>query len=128
MSLGRFWGAVAVAAALFAVPVASGATPSQIYDDFADNGRLDARYSPADLRAALAEPAAQVYEHEEIVEQARPTIVRQIEEQEQPLQTVRERGGLPFTGLDLALLAAGGGFLLLVGASMRRLAKAKSKQ
>jgi hypothetical protein len=29
-------------------------------------------------------------------------------------------GGLPFSGLDLALLAAGGGPLLLIGASLRR--------
>ena len=29
-------------------------------------------------------------------------------------------GGLPFSGLDLALLLAGGGPLLLIGASLRR--------
>jgi hypothetical protein len=29
-------------------------------------------------------------------------------------------GGLPFSGLDLALLMAGGGPLLLIGASLRR--------
>jgi|Tabmets5t2r1_1033131.scaffolds.fasta_scaffold152170_2 hypothetical protein len=29
-------------------------------------------------------------------------------------------GGLPFSGLDLALLCAGGGPLLLIGASLRR--------
>jgi hypothetical protein len=29
-------------------------------------------------------------------------------------------GGLPFSGLDLALLTAGGGPLLLIGASLRR--------
>jgi hypothetical protein len=29
-------------------------------------------------------------------------------------------GGLPFSGLDLALLFAGGGPLLLIGASLRR--------
>ena len=34
-----------------------------------------------------------------------------------------ESGSLPFTGLDLALLVAGGAALLVVGAGMRRAAK-----
>jgi hypothetical protein len=33
---------------------------------------------------------------------------------------VVEHGGLPFSGLDLALLMAGGGPLLLIGVSLRR--------
>jgi hypothetical protein len=39
---------------------------------------------------------------------------------------VKASGGLPFTGLDLALLAAGGGLLLVVGTGLRKLGKAKS--
>jgi hypothetical protein len=33
---------------------------------------------------------------------------------------VEHEGGLPFSGLDLALLMAGGGPLLLIGVSLRR--------
>jgi hypothetical protein len=32
-------------------------------------------------------------------------------------------GGLPFTGLDLTLMAVGGATLLLTGAGLRRLAR-----
>jgi hypothetical protein len=35
-------------------------------------------------------------------------------------------GGLPFTGLDLALLVIGGLTLLLVGAGLRRAARARN--
>jgi hypothetical protein len=38
---------------------------------------------------------------------------------------VARRSTLPFTGLDLALLAAGGAGLLLLGASLRRLGRAR---
>ena len=40
-------------------------------------------------------------------------------------QGVKASGGLPFTGLDLALLAAGGGLLLVAGTGLRKLGKAK---
>jgi hypothetical protein len=110
-------------AALLGAPTALAASPEQIYRDFED-GRLDGRYTVADLQAALQSPVVQGYGGEEIVTELRPTIQREIAAQ-QPLEEVRERGGLPFTGLDLALLTAGGLFLLAFGFSLRRLAKAK---
>ena len=36
------------------------------------------------------------------------------------------RGGLPFTGLDLALMSAGGVLLLGAGAGLRRLGRAQA--
>jgi hypothetical protein len=41
-----------------------------------------------------------------------------------PVSTSDEGGSLPFTGLDLALLAAAGGLLAAVGLGMRRLTRA----
>ena len=41
--------------ALLALPAAAAASPSQIYDDCQDNGRLDKTYSQADYRQALAD-------------------------------------------------------------------------
>lgn len=117
-----------ILAAGFAAPAAFAATPEQIYRDFADDSSLDGTYGVSELQAALQSPVVQGYGDEEVVTGLRPAIQSQIAaQQQQPptLGTVRESEGLPFTGLDLALLTAGGLFLLAFGVSMRRLAKAK---
>ena len=49
------------AAALIAAPGAFSATPQEIYRDYADNGRLDRAYTPADLERALKNAAVQQY-------------------------------------------------------------------
>lgn len=126
--MGRLTGAVTVllAALLLASTAAMGASPNQIYRDYEDNGRLDGRYSVADLRAALANPALQVYKERKptIVPDMKREIRRKIGE-DRPLRTTKRRSGLPFTGFDLALLSVGGGLLLGVGFSLRRFARAK---
>jgi hypothetical protein len=99
-----------------AVPVASAATPQQIYRDYADNGRLDRSYSKADLQGALKFAALQGY----------PKVgVQGAVQQALGAQAVKSNGGLPFTGLDLGLMAAGGALLLVAGASMRKLGHAR---
>jgi hypothetical protein len=117
---------VLAVAALFVAPAAVAATPEQIYRDFADNRKLDGQYEVADLQAALQSPIVQGYGAPSVVTELRPTIQQQVAAQ-QPLEEAVERGGLPFTGLDLALLTAGGLFLLAFGFSLRRLVKAKHK-
>jgi hypothetical protein len=127
--------AVLALAALFAVPAASAATPEQIYRDFADDSRLDGRYSVSDLQATLHSPIVQGYGHEDVNSGLRPALQSEIAAQQQPqgqqplgqapLETASESETLPFTGLDLALLTAGALFLLAFGVSLRRLAKAK---
>lgn len=118
---------VLAVAALLLVPPAFAATPEQIYNDFASDRTLDGQYTVAELQAALQSPIGQGYPKNEVVTELRPTIERQIAAQ-QPLQQEVERGGLPFTGLDLALLTAGGLFLLAFGFSLRRLARAKQQK
>ena len=49
------------AAALIAASGALSATPQEIYSDYADNGRLDNAYTPADLERALENAAVQAY-------------------------------------------------------------------
>lgn len=41
----------------------------------------------------------------------------------QPPVTVQNSGTLPFTGIDVVLLASGGGILLLAGLGIRRLSR-----
>jgi hypothetical protein len=118
---------VLAVAALFAAPAALAATPEQIYDDFAADGKLDGNYEIAELQATLQSPIVQGYPGVTVVTRLRPAIQRQVAAQRQPLEEAVERGGLPFTGLDLALLTAGALFLLAFGFSLRRLAKAKQQ-
>lgn len=110
------WGVLACAVLALA-GTAAAATPQQIYRDYADNGRLDHKYSQADLQRAQRDAALQGY----------PRVgVQGAVEQALGAQAVKANGGLPFTGLDLALLAAGGGLLLVAGTGLRKLGKAKS--
>jgi hypothetical protein len=98
----------------FAGPTAA-ATPQDIYKDLADNGRLDRHYSRADIDRALHSPSLQRYQQRNRL--APPA-------QAVPVTPVAagddDHGPLPFSGLDLALLASVGGPLLLVGASLGR--------
>lgn len=100
-----------------AVPAAYAATPQQIYRDYADNGRLDHQYSKGDLQQALKYAALQGY----------PKVgVQGAVQQALGAQAVKSGGGLPFTGLDLTLLAAGGAVLLAAGAVLRKLGRARN--
>lgn len=118
--------------AVIVVSVATAASPREIYADYADNGRLDRTYSRSDLRNTLNDAAIQGY--------GKPTVAAGLrgEIQEQlggvagatagggGIDAVgRSAGTLPFTGVDLALLSAGAGFLLLFGWALRRVARAR---
>ena len=101
---------------MLVAPSALGATPQQIYRDYADNGRLDHAYSKSDLQRAQKYASLQGY----------PQVgVQGAVEQALGAQAVKPRGGLPFTGVDLALMAAGGALLLGAGTTLRKLGKAR---
>ena len=117
----------AVAAISIAVPVAFAATPKQIYRDFADNGRLDGTYSTSDLQRALKDAVVQGYGGPASKE-LKPAIKKKLSQVKGAKKTVaapavKKSGGLPFTGVDLALISIGGVSLLGFGASLRRFAR-----
>jgi hypothetical protein len=94
---------------------ASAASPQRIYADLADNGRLDGKYSRADIARAL--------DVEQVVgtDARRPAVRRPAATtSSRPRSSKGSNAGLPFTGLDLALLIVGGGPLLLLGFGLRR--------
>ncbi len=115
MGRGRILASLGVlaAAALLIAPAAFGATAAQIRADLAD-GRLDAKYTNAELTAFLKNATAQAYPN------AGSGVIGQAGV---PTQVAGESAGLlPFTGVDLALLVAGAGALLMIGLALRRLA------
>jgi len=96
------------------------ATPQQIYRDLADNGRLDHKYCAADIARALHSPSLQHYE--------RPAPTHRPQSIPASVPTATDNSGsLPFSGLDLALFGGVGGPLLLIGASLGRVARAKTE-
>lgn len=129
---GRLVATVAVAlVGLLASSAAFAAGPRQIYDDFADNGRLDGAYSPRELQAALSSATIQGYGTPAVVKPMKAEIKRklgggQVAGGKEALDRPARSGTLPFTGLDLALIVGGALLLLLVGGGLRRASRSKA--
>jgi hypothetical protein len=105
--------ALLAAAVLLSAPAAYGATAAQIRADLAD-GRLDGKYTNAELKAFLQDARSQGYP---------PPGGNVVGSAGVPTGAQGEAAGLlPFTGVDLALLVAGATALVLVGFGLRRLA------
>lgn len=119
MSFHRRLGAVGAiwVLALVAAGSAFAATPQTIYRDLADDGRLDGTYSRGDIERAFdLKPVLGTDSHPR-----KPIRVPQATEAvAAPQATGKADRRIPFSALDAALLVAGGGPLLLIGAGLRR--------
>jgi opacity protein-like surface antigen len=118
--------AVLAAAFMIAVPVSLAATPQQIYRDFADNGRLDGHYSKADLQRAQNNLGVQGYgspTKKGLKHAIKKTSAVKGVNKRVGVAAARSSSGLPFTGVDLALISIGGVSLLAFGVSLRRCAR-----
>lgn len=104
-----FVGTLALACAGPALAV----SPQKIYRDLADNGRLDGRYSRADIARAFN--LDRVVRTDANAPTRRPAAVTA-----RPEPAKRSGRKIPFSGLDLALFTVGGGPLLLIGIGLRR--------
>lgn len=115
---------VLFAAALVAAPGVLAASPQDIYSDYADNGQLDATYTQAELEAALTNAVVQGYGSDK-GSGLKPEVEEQISEGSSggTPSPPPSSAGLPFTGLDLGLIAAGAAGLLLLGMGLRRVAR-----
>jgi hypothetical protein len=118
------WAAVVVATAALFAGAAAAATPQQtsqrIFADLADNGRLDGKYTRAQIDRALHTPSLRGYEQASPpAKTRRPASIRT-----EVASAEGSRGlSLPFSGIDLALLAVVGAPILLLGASLGRFAR-----
>ncbi|HEX7254658.1 MAG TPA: hypothetical protein VF236_01900 [Gaiellaceae bacterium] len=121
MSGHRRLAAVAAASllALCGAGSAFAATPQQIYRDLTDNGKLDGNYTRAEIERAFDLPPAVGTDAQRLPR--RPIRVPAASEASRvPRETPRADRRIPFSALDAALLVAGGGPLLLIGAGLRR--------
>ena len=112
-------GAVA-ALALLGAGTAFAATPQEIYRDLADNGRLDGRYTRAEVERAFNLRQVLRTDTQPTVPRKPIAVAPGTEGAPPPPVTRRTERRVPFSALDAALLFAGGGPLLLIGAGLRR--------
>lgn len=113
---------VAVAAASLLALLCAGsafaATPQKIYRDLADNGKLDGRYTRAEIERAFTLPPAVGTDATLPRKPIRESQANEAAPAPRATGTTDRR--IPFSALDAALLVAGGGPLLLIGAGLRR--------
>ena len=93
------------------------ATPQDIYDDYADNGKLDGTYTDAELQAYLNDATLHQYP-------PNATKVRELDALVRGM--LSDRDDMPMTGFEIAYIGAGVLLLLGVGLGLRRLASARS--
>jgi hypothetical protein len=142
--------AILATAALAAASGALAATPQDIYRDYTDNGKLDGNYTQAELESAVKNAAVQQYGTPG-TEGLPPAVEDEIDnpsggtaggtaggssggttggtaggQASSGTPAVESSGGLPFTGIDLGLIAAGALGLILLGAALRRVARQRA--
>jgi hypothetical protein len=108
------------ALALTGAGSAFAATPQQIYRDLADNNRLDGTYTRAELERALNPSTVVRTDALQRARVPRKPIAVPGDEPQSSTAAGRSDRRVPFSALDVALLVAGGGPLLLIGAGLRR--------
>ena len=96
---------------------ASAVSPQKIYKDLADNGRLDGRYSRADIARAFNLEQVIGTDAAKRAPARRPAAVASTAPRPAATDSGRR---IPFSGLDLALFIVGSGPLLLIGIGLRR--------
>jgi hypothetical protein len=131
--------ALLVALAILALPtIAQAASPRQIYNDFAANGRLDESYTTSQLNAYLQDAAVHQYGSPVVLSQldalvkqllGAPTAPRVGSTPNPVAQPVAAstgsssgRGQFPFTGFEVALALLAGTVLVGGGVAIRRTA------
>ncbi len=92
--------------------VALAATPQEIYDDFAKDGKLDGHYSQAELQAFLNNATLRQY--------ADPTVMNRLDS---VINQTLTRDTFPFTGFQLLMAGVVAVVLIGGGIGLRRLAR-----
>lgn len=97
--------------------VALAASPQDIYNDYAADGKLDGSYTDAELRAYLADATLDQYGDPAILI-ALDTIVQGLLDE--------DRDDFPFTGVQMSLMALAVVTLVGGGIGLRRLGRSRA--
>lgn len=113
---------------LMAATVAVAAhSPQDIYDDFADNGRLDVHYTDAELRAYLDNATLSQYADSSIKDRLDDTVVTMLTNRTGPTDPTDPakpgRDTFPFTGFQLMIAAIVAVVLVGGGIALRRFSR-----
>ncbi len=103
-----------VAVTLLMTTVAFAHTSQDIYNDYADNGKLDQHYTDAELRAYLNDATLHQY--------GNPTIIHRLDDVVNDLLTRTE---FPFTGFQLMIAGIVAVALVGGGIALRKLSSAQ---
>lgn len=101
-----------LAITLLMTTVALAASPQDIFNDYADNGKLDQSYTDAELRAYLNDATLHMYEN--------PTTINRLDNVVNSLLT---RETFPFTGFQLMIAGIVAVVLVGGGVALRRFAR-----
>lgn len=103
-------GALALVFVVVLAGTALAATPQDIYNDFAQDGRLDGNYTQAELDATLADPTLAQYGETSVLDGLK-NLIR---------SSGTDRTVFPFTGAEMLAILGGGVILVLLGVFLRR--------
>jgi hypothetical protein len=101
-----------VAITLLMTSVALAHTPQNIYDDYADNGKLDQHYTDKELRAYLNDATLHQYGHRSIIDRL-----------DNLVNDLLTRDEFPFTGFQLMIAGIVAVALVGGGIALRRLSR-----
>jgi len=90
----------------------AGTAPQDIYNDYADNGKLDGTYTDAELQAYLDDATVHQYGDESTLEELDALVTSML--------TDENPDEFPFTGMEMGMMLLGAVVLVGAGVFLRR--------
>lgn len=114
--------------------VAFAASPQDVYNDYADNAKLDGTYTAAELNAYLNDATVEQYGSADVLTPLDTLVTKVLDAMDagddfatalaKALGTDTDgRGEFPFTGMELIVIGLGAALLIGGGLTLRRVAR-----
>ena len=106
--------------------VALAASPQDIYDDYAQDQKLDGTYTEAELQAYLGDAGVRQYGSASVLAALDAVVKGLLSSGDDEGADDGDRDSFPFTGVEVLLMALGGTALVGGGAAIRRLTRKRA--